>query len=46
MEKEKQQAMADRHARVEETAVKAMEKLHLGPSAAGEESQKRTVTYL
>ncbi|UKZ65477.1 uncharacterized protein TrAtP1_006676 [Trichoderma atroviride] len=46
MEKEKQQAMAHKHARVEETAVKAMERLHLVPSAAGEESQKRTVTYL
>lgn len=45
LEKEKQQAMADKHARVEETAVRAMEKLHLVPSAAGEESQKRTVTY-
>ncbi|KAM0485168.1 hypothetical protein ACHAPX_001149 [Trichoderma viride] len=46
LETEKQQAMADKHARVEEAAVKAMEKLHLVPSAAGEESPKRTVTYL
>lgn len=46
LEREKQQAAADKHARVEETTVKAMEKLHLVPSAAGEESQKRTVTYL
>jgi hypothetical protein len=43
---EKQQAVAEKHARVEETAVKAMEKLHLVPAAAGEDSQKRAVTYL
>ncbi|KAL7787847.1 IQ calmodulin-binding motif protein [Trichoderma ceciliae] len=43
---EKQQAEVEKRAHVEETAVKAMEKLHLVPTAAGEESRKRTVTYL
>jgi hypothetical protein len=38
LEREKQQATADKHARVEETAVKAMEKLHLAPLIANEES--------
>ncbi|KAL7924108.1 IQ calmodulin-binding motif protein [Trichoderma austrokoningii] len=46
LEREQQQAEAAKQARVEETALKAMEKLHLVPSTAGEESQKRTVTYL
>ncbi|UKZ90909.1 uncharacterized protein TrAFT101_005910 [Trichoderma asperellum] len=46
LEKEKQQAVVDKHTRVEETAVKAMEKLHLVPSAADEESRARAVTHL
>lgn len=42
----KRQAEAEKQAHVEEAAMKAMEKLHILPTAAGQESPKRTVTYL
>ncbi|KAL6829330.1 IQ calmodulin-binding motif protein [Trichoderma sp. SZMC 28015] len=43
---EERQAEAEKQAHVEEAAMKAMEKLHILPTAAGQESPKRTVTYL
>ncbi|RFU77709.1 iq calmodulin-binding motif [Trichoderma arundinaceum] len=44
---EKQQAEAEKQARVEETAMRAMEKLHLLPTAAaGQETPDRAVTHL
>ncbi|KAL7949694.1 IQ calmodulin-binding motif protein [Trichoderma barbatum] len=44
--REKRQAEAQKQAHVEEAAMKAMEKLHIVPKAAGQGSPKRTVTYL
>ncbi|KAL7939722.1 IQ calmodulin-binding motif protein [Trichoderma chlorosporum] len=43
---EKRQAEAEKQAHVEETAIKAMEKLHILPTTAGQGSPKRINTYL